>query len=180
MTTTTSESTFALALHTFLHLLPALAVLQSRHGVGWSGDALAGNLRWWPPICQAGQRARLDWTGDQITDLTPDAQIAGIKIQFPTAATTTLHGAAAPRARRTKRASARIASLFLFSPAFLSSRCGAAIGRSTVNGGDGGGRIDELLRPLLLCQWDLSLSLFDLIALAAKSNWIVVQIGTRD
>ena len=50
----------------------------------WSGDALAGNLRWWPPICQVG----LDWTGDQITDLTPDAQIAGIKIQFPTAATT--------------------------------------------------------------------------------------------
>ena len=62
----------------------------------------------------------LDWTGDQITDLTPDAQIAGIKIQFPTAATTTPRGAAAPRARRTTGRARESRACFCFRrPSFL-------------------------------------------------------------
>ena len=125
-------------------------MLLSRPGVEWSGDALAGNLRWWPPICQVG----LDWTGDQITDLTPDAQIAGIKIQFPTAATTRRGGTPSEKNEEGERENRELVFVF----AGLTSRCGAAIGRSTVNGGNGGGRIDELLRPLLLCHWDRSLS----------------------
>ena len=79
----------------------------------------------------------LDWTGDQITDLTPDAQIAGIKIQFPT---TARHHATTPVTEPTarKKRGAKIASLFLFSPAFLAPLTATAIDRDRSTGNDGG------------------------------------------
>ena len=155
-------------------------MLLSRPGVEWSGDALAGNLRWWPPICQAGQRARLDWTGDQITDLTPDAQIAGIKIQFPTAATTTRRGGTPSEKNEEGEERENRELVFVF--AGLTSR-GAAVPQSAAGqpstAGTAEGGSTSCIVPFSSAN-GISLSLFDLIALAAKSNWIVVQFGIRD
>ena len=98
---------------------------------------MAPNLSGWT----ASETGR--WTGDQITDLTPDAQIAGIKIQFPTAATRRRGVARHPEREERREERENRELVFVF--AGLPSRGGAAIGRSTVNGGDSGGRIDELL-----------------------------------